>query len=313
MISFIGDLITDVVVSLNTEISEGRPNIRYGTDTDAKIHHRRGGSAANMAVAAKKLGADAAFFGNVGKNVRGDELLGELEQIGVKTFVTRLGKVGTVMALLDISGERSMITDRGSSKDFVLGDLEQDANFKELKDKAANQNIRSQDRTSQNRTSQNMSLLHIPGYSLVVEPLATSSVALAKMADRVSVGISSVGAVKDFGVDKFWQRVKEISPDIIVCNQDEADLLNDKLFGDNFLQDNFSNQITIIVTTGPDPVKIIQQTIQEGDSEGKFNKNISVEVPVPSFSSAINVTDTTGAGDAFTAGFLVGIDGKTLI
>ncbi len=288
MIGVLGDLLTDVVVRLNA----GKTDIRYGTDTDAKITYRRGGSAANLAVAAAGLGAEVAFIGNVGEDSRGESLLAELSAEGVQTFVTRRGATGTVVAVVDLTGERSMLTDRGSAAE--LEDWEP-------------------------IWLQNISLLHIPGYSLVVEPLGHTAIEMAKalksdMPEKpnnaiassaaskagetenaggtknasgaknalISVGISSVGAVKDYGVDKFWQQVAAANPDLVICNQEEADLLGERLY-----------DYMAVVSAGAEPTRIYY----EGRGE-------ALEVCPPALDS---VADTTGAGDAFSAGLLVGL------
>lgn len=268
MLGVVGDLVTDVVVRLtgldsNTNTLDS--GIRHATDTDAEVIHRQGGSAANLAVAAKKLGAEVAFFGNVGIDERGNDLVRELEIQGVKTCVSRSGGTGTVVALLDINGERSMLTDRAASKDFA------DYPAEWLTD---------------------ISFLHIPAYSLVVEPLGSTSISMAKQVERVSVGISSVGAVEDFGVEKFWDLVKQVDPALIVCNKAEAELL-----GYERLEDM---GIEAVVTAGAFPTEIFSKNSKSGKMDLQLRSEIS---PV----NIGKVKDTTGAGDAFTAGLLVGL------
>ena len=245
MLGVVGDLMTDVVVRL-------KGDIRYGTDADAEVIYRRGGSAANLSVIARKLGADVAFFGNVGKDIYGDELIKELEAEGVKMFVTRSGVTGTVIAVLDSKGERTMLTDRGSSKDYVCEAIDEVGQI---------------------------SFLHIPGYSLLVEPLGSTSIELAKLADRVSVGISSVGAVSDFGLEKFWELVRQIKPDIIICNKAEAEYLGDEKI----------MEFMTVATQGASPTQIYA-----------FGDKLEIQPH-----QLTEVSDTTGAGDAFTAGLLV--------
>ena len=58
MLCCIGDLVEDVVVWLTSDIATG-------TDTNASIRRRRGGSAANVAVSAALTGASVRFIGRV--------------------------------------------------------------------------------------------------------------------------------------------------------------------------------------------------------------------------------------------------------
>ena len=112
LIVTVGDLITDVVVDLDAQF-------RVGTDTAASIVRRRGGSAANVAAAAVAAGGRARFVGNVGSDDAGDELLAGLAAVGVETSCTRNGTSGTVVAVVDPGGERSLLTDRGASGDLA--------------------------------------------------------------------------------------------------------------------------------------------------------------------------------------------------
>ena len=273
-IGVVGDLLTDVVIqmgstgsspknrSTSTKNSIGE-NIRHGTDTPALVEHRRGGSAANLAVAAAKLNTEVVFIGNVGDDVRGSQLLAELEKEGIKCAVTRSGTTGTVVALLSPDGERSMITDRGASKDLKSWEKKWLADLK---------------------------VLHIPGYSLIVEPLGAASLEMIaetkSQSGTISIGISSVGAVQDFGVEKFWSLLEQANPDFIICNSDEAQLFEDKLFSDE------SHQRKWVVTGGVNPTRLYI-----GGEAVEISPLLKDE----------NFKDTTGAGDAFSAGFLVGL------
>src|SRR5688572_17833675 len=112
MLCAVGDLVEDVVVLL-----DGPP--ARGTDTTARISRHRGGSAANVAVAAAAASREkrARFVGHVGADDLGDRLLAELAAAGVDLAVTRGGHTGSIVVLVDPDGERTMLTDRGASPD----------------------------------------------------------------------------------------------------------------------------------------------------------------------------------------------------
>ena len=84
-LGFLGDLLEDVVV-------HRRSGVREDTDTPCDIFRRRGGSAANAAMAAASvLGpARVRFFGQVGADGLGDTLLGELVVVKDGPRPTRL-------------------------------------------------------------------------------------------------------------------------------------------------------------------------------------------------------------------------------
>ena len=94
---------------------ERTATIATGADTDVVIVRRRGGSAANVAVAAARLGCEVRFFGRVGTDAIGAALISELEASGVVANVQRPGRTGTILVLVDPDGERSMLRARGAA------------------------------------------------------------------------------------------------------------------------------------------------------------------------------------------------------
>lgn len=75
-----------------------------------------GGAPANVAVAAARLGADAAFVGMVGSDGFGDYLTQVLEENGVSTQGLRTGPGATTLAVVSVNGqgERSFQFMRGA-------------------------------------------------------------------------------------------------------------------------------------------------------------------------------------------------------
>ncbi len=253
MLCCIGDLVEDVVVWPSTEPVRG-------TDTASKIFRQRGGSAATVAVYAATSGTASRFVGQIGDDRLGTMLVAEMEAAGVETKVARGGTTGSIVVLIDQTGERTMLPDRGAAMELSA-----------LPDNAL----------------QSVTWLHVPAYSLVVEPLGTTSLqaiaACRKSGVPVSIDASSVGPLSDFGVDRFLDVMIKVAPEVFFCNRDEADLLS------------ITQQIGLpgaqltVLKSGADPVTLI-------DAFGR-----SDSVPVP----PVNVVhDTTGAGDSFAAGFI---------
>ncbi len=111
MLVVIGDLVADLIVL-------GGSNLERGTDNPAEVRLTRGGSAANVAVAAASLRHPVRFIGRVGDDTLGRTLVRELEEAGVEAQVQREGRTGAIVVLVDAVGERTMITDRGAAAEL---------------------------------------------------------------------------------------------------------------------------------------------------------------------------------------------------
>jgi sugar/nucleoside kinase (ribokinase family) len=118
--------------------------------------------------------------------------------------------------------------------------------------------------------------LHVPGYSLVRSPLRETALAAAASGVRISVDLSSTAAVEEAGVEAFRATLESVDPEVIFANEAEADLLGSL------------SAPTVVVKRGANGSVV---TGAEGETE------------LPSLD--VEVVDTTGAGDAFAAGFLL--------
>jgi len=249
----IGDLIEDVVVWLSAE-----PNL--GTDTDSIIQRTRGGSAANVAMFAALTGTESRFIGQVGNDALGQQLCSSLQQAGVDVCVVSEGRTGSIVVLVQPNGERSFLTDRGVASHLSLVDASLMAN---------------------------VGILHVPSYSLVTEPLASTSLLYIKAAQSlgavISIDASSTSVLEHFGVARYKSLIQSIQPQVFLCNEDEAGLL-----GVGATQGMPGAALTVIKRGAHSTLAISQN-------------NERSEVTV---APVANIVDTTGAGDAFAAGFL---------
>jgi ribokinase len=118
--------------------------------------------------------------------------------------------------------------------------------------------------------------LHIPGYSLVRSPLRETALAAASSGTRISVDLSSTAAVEEVGVGAFRETLEAVGPEVVFANEAEADLLG------------ALTAPTVVVKRG---------------AGGSLVRTAEGETELPSLD--VEVLDTTGAGDAFAAGFLV--------
>jgi len=249
----IGDLIEDVVVWLSAE-----PNL--GTDTDSIIQRTRGGSAANVAMFAALTGTESRFIGQVGNDALGQQLCSALQQAGVDVCVVSEGRTGSIVVLVQPNGERTFLTDRGVASHLSLVDASLMAN---------------------------VGILHVPSYSLVTEPLASTSLLYIKAAQSlgavISIDASSTSVLEHFGVARYKSLIQSIQPQVFLCNEDEAGLL-----GVGVTEGMPGAALTVIKRGAHSTLAILQN-----------NENYEVAV-----APVANIVDTTGAGDAFAAGFL---------
>ena len=116
--------------------------------------------------------------------------------------------------------------------------------------------------------------LHLPGYSLLRSPIDEAALAAAELVPRLSVDLSSWSAIRDFGPARFRERLERLQPAVVFANEQEDEILGG-------------------------PIDGVVWILKLGARGARFG---DVELPA----KPADVVDTTGAGDAFAAGFLVG-------
>jgi sugar/nucleoside kinase (ribokinase family) len=116
-----GDLVLDVVA---------RPAgpLAPDTDTEGDVIPAPGGSAANFAVWAARLGAPVRFAGRVGDDLLGRALVDDLRREGVEPYVVHDPVRPTaVLVLLAEGTQRHMMVPRGANHHFSPADLPEEA------------------------------------------------------------------------------------------------------------------------------------------------------------------------------------------
>jgi sugar/nucleoside kinase (ribokinase family) len=113
----------------------------------------------------------------------------------------------------------------------------------------------------------------VAGYSLARSPIREAAFAAAGLASRVSVDLSSTAAIEATGVEEFRSALERLSPEIVFANEDEAALIGKVEAG------------TVVVKRGAGGIEVGGREFQAKPAD---------------------VVDTTGAGDALAAGFLLG-------
>jgi sugar/nucleoside kinase (ribokinase family) len=266
VIAVIGDLVEDIAVRVQSAVN-------IASDTQAVIVRRQGGSAANCAVAVARAGQSVRFIGQTGDDAIGHALTSTLREAGVQTAARHIGRTGTIVLLVDAGGERSMLTDRAAC--IALADPDP-------------------------AWLDDVDVLHVPLYSLVGEPLATTTTTLIGWAHhrgiQVSVDTSSAAVIAERGVAHTLAELRRLRPDVLLCNLHESQTL-----GGVSSLDGVASR-ALVIKRGPLPAVII-------DAHGN-----RTEISTPLLDG---VADTTGAGDAFAAGFLIawidGGDGPTAV
>lgn len=233
-----GDLLLDVIVRV-----EGR--LVPGDDRPASTVAVPGGQAANVAAWAAALGATARFVGRLGDDDAGVLVGRALRAKGVDVAGPVAGRTGIVVSIA-AAGDRTMASDRGTAPELAAHDLEV-AWF-------------------------DCDVLHVSGYALLREPIASAALAAAGHARghgaRVSLDVSSSSLVDD----RFRELARELAPELAFATEAEQ-----KAVG--ALETDW----------------VLKRGARGLSAGGRDYAALRVEV-----------VDTTGAGDALAAGFLVG-------
>src|SRR6476646_10396979 len=182
-------MLLDVIVRLE------RPLVP-GDDQVAVTQTGPGGQAANVAAWVAALGGEARFVGRRGDDPAAELVAHALAERGVAVAGPAGGRTGVVVSLAS-AGDRTMASDRGVSPSLEPQDLEA-AWF-------------------------DCDVLHLSGYSLLREPIASASLAAARFARahgaQVAVDISTWTLVDD----AFRDRVKTIAPELVFATEAERD------------------------------------------------------------------------------------------
>ncbi|HIV59044.1 MAG TPA: sugar kinase [Candidatus Stackebrandtia faecavium] len=240
--------------------------IAHGTDTSATIQLRPGGSGANTASWAAHCGASVTMLARAGLDTHAWHA-DELRCHGVdaQLRVDAERATAVVLALIADDGERSMITDRGAGAHLSCDDWD-DA----LLDGTAH--------------------VHVSGYTLFSASGRALAAAVFDSAEArgvsTSVDPASTSFLLDFGVENFLRETSTV--DIVVPNRDEAMLLSgqrDEAAAARLLSEHY-------------PIAAV--TVGERGAIAAAGGDLLAEAAAP----VRAVTDSVGAGDAFTGAFL---------
>ena len=184
-----------------------RQPLAEGADADAITRLGPGGQAANVAAWVAELGGQARFVGKRADDEAGGIAARGLERYGVEIRGPVVdGRTGTIVSLVAEDGARTMASDRGVSPEFRVDELDP-------------------------AWLDGCTHLHLPGYSLLRSPIDEVALRAAELAPRVSVDLSSWSAIRDFGPERFRERLETLRPAIVFANEDEERILGGPLAG----------------------------------------------------------------------------------
>jgi len=247
------------------------------SDVELGLIARPGGAPANVAVAASRLGAEAAFVGGVGQDLFGDFILRALESEGVETAGVRRQKqpTRTSLAFVEISedGDREFTFYRSSpaadellSPDDVTGDLISGASF-----------------------------VNFGSIPLIREPVRSATHRIAELAREQNVPVAFDVNLREHLWDSREAAREAVDP---LLDLSTIVKLGDDELGPLLGTDDAEEAARMLLDRG-----VLLVLISKGP-DGAFYATRDFSGDVPAFDVG-EIVDATGAGDAFLAATLV--------
>ncbi|MFI7696284.1 carbohydrate kinase family protein [Nonomuraea sp. NPDC049655] len=259
-----------VVGDLMTDaVARARYALARASDTPAIVTMHGGGSGANIASWLAVEGAEVAFIGRRGADITGRNRDMELMGYGVdaRLVMDPERPTGTCVVLVTHKGERTMLSDPGANAALSPEDLPRD-----LFASGAH--------------------LHLSGYTLVNEGSRDAGLAALDMARRtgmsISVDCASSAPLERTGAEPFLEWTNGAK--LLFANIDQAKVLTGR--------DDAEAAAKVLTAWFP-------QVVIKMNAEGALWFSNGRPDPVRVAAEPVDkIVDGTGAGDAFSAGFL---------
>jgi sugar/nucleoside kinase (ribokinase family) len=239
--------------------------IAVGADRRARILARPGGSAANQAAWLAHFGVAARLVGRVGAADHAAQMA-MFARAGVEAHIAadEGRETGRLIALIDPSGERSFFTDRGANDGLVASDIP-DALIDDVDH------------------------VHLSGYSFVDPGPRGAMIGLIARAKArgvpTSVDPPSSEFLREMGPPNFLDWTRGV--DMCFPNEDEARALTSADVSDEQLARLAAHYPLVVLKRGAAGCEAAEGAQRWRES-----------------AATVAAIDTTGAGDAFFAGFL---------
>ena len=239
--------------------------VNYGSDTPAKISTHGGGAAANVASWLAFSNHEVQLVSRVGDDPAGTAVMAELDKLGVQH--------GNIVIQGAQTGVVAVLVDKTGERTM-------------FPESGANSGLNLSDLPA----LENVSAVYLSGYSLLNPASTTGVVAMVNAITSAKIPIifdpASVGTMNHVGLAS----VKNILPrmDIVILNEEEAFYLTGR--SDIQLALKELNELV--------PIVVIKRGSQGAIAIKRDLDSLEVSA------KSANVIDTTGAGDAFAAGFI---------
>ena len=259
----VGDFAWDVLIRTNN-------NLLKGGDSFGEVMLTPGGSAANLAVWAKRCGLNTRFIGKIGRDRFGQLAREDLvkENIEHHFVETDAHLTGSVAVFVDQTGERSMVSGHGADFYLIPSELPRSVI------------------TSSNH-------LHLTAWSFFTDPPRSAARMAAQLAQQNNLTISfdpaSFQMIQEMGVKQFLSWTKDLAINIFFPNYDEGRILTGC--------DEPEAIVRALANIYADALIILKL---DADGALVFDGKIATQIPP----ATNNLVDATGAGDSFAGAFL---------
>ena len=275
----IGNPLIDIIIRVDDamlkelDLTKGSMSL-VGQEQQARIleknrDHRKvtalGGSCANTMVMLSQLGGSSALAGNIGNDELGDDFNEQLISSGVSSYLRRKdGMTGCTIILVTPDADRTMNTHLGMCQHLSKDDL----NLEGLKDSRS---------------------LYITGYQWDTptqkEAVRTALEHAREHGIPIAFSLSDLFCVEKHKAD--FQELLDRYVDLVFCNELEAQAMTGQADVQDQLRSLTKSVDHVVITMG-----------KEGSVIGHKGEVHRINP------FTVNAIDTTGAGDAFAAGYL---------
>ncbi len=259
----IGDFAWDVLIRTNSELLRGG-------DTFGEVMLTPGGSAANVAVWARRCGVETHFVGKIGRDRFGQLAQEDLdhEKVVAHFVETEAHLTGSVAVFVDHTGQRSMVSGHGADFYLLPSELPRD-------------------------TLRNARHLHLTAWSFFTDPPRSAARAAALIARDSGATLSfdpgSFQMIQEMGVAAFLAQTQDLGIDLLLPNAEEAEVLTGRSDPEAMAER--------LAELYPEAMIMLKL-----DADGAYVRHGDVAEAVPPATN--NLVDATGAGDSFAGAFL---------
>ncbi len=241
-----------------------------GGDTTGRVQLAHGGSSANVAVWARRVGMETGFLGKIGRDQFGEFAVSKLIEEGVTPHVLHSASspTGVILVLIDQRGQRSMLTAQGADFELLPEELPL-------------------------TTIQTSSHVHITAWSLFTNPPRAAALEAGRVGTAAGASVSldpgSYQMIREMGREEFKRVTHALSVDIMFPNLEEGRALT-----------GLQEPQTVLERLAEEyPQTLICLKL---DKDGVLVRDGNTIFAVPA--TRDTVVDATGAGDSFCGAFL---------